>query len=88
MKEGSNLHATDWCGIVKSNDFIPLLTDLEAPTLIYCQNNYMSVCEPDYWGGRCGCQKMLPCTYICGPPEETRCINIESTSKLSDDEES
>lgn len=44
MKEGSNLHATDWCGIVKSNDFIPLLTDLEAPTLIYCQNNYMSVC--------------------------------------------
>ena len=31
-KEGSNIRATEWCWAVKSNKFIPVLTDLEVVT--------------------------------------------------------
>ena len=33
-------------------------------------------------------KKDLPCTYVSGSRQETRCRNIKNIIKLSDDEES
>ena len=39
QQEGSNLHAIELRWKVKLNKFIPVLTDLEAATQLYSQNN-------------------------------------------------
>ena len=69
MRE-SNLRAVDWDWAVKSNKFIPVLTDLEAAPqsileIIRCQ------CKTDFLSRRIGCRKNnFPCTYSCGSFEK------------------
>ena len=79
--------AVDLGWTVKSNKFIPVLTDLEAAPqsvlkIIRCQ------CKTDCSSRRCGFRKNnLPCTYACGSCLETNCRNIENTCDFSGDEE-
>ena len=76
MRE-SNLRAVDWDWAVKSNKFIPVLTDLEAAPqsileIIRCQ------CKTDFLSRRIGCRKNnFPCTYSCGSCRETNFRNFE-----------
>ena len=85
-KEESNLRAVDWEWTVKSNKFIPVLTQLKAASqsilkIIRCQ------CKTDCSSRRYRCRKNnLTCSYACWSCRETNCRNIENTCDFSDDE--